>query len=71
MLQQAKEMLKNSEVKYVDLLDSLCDLEREYGHIKNAIILGAREDVESLWRIAQVADKIKLKIAKKLEEKQC
>ena len=63
---QAAHLLADSNASYIDLLESLCDLEREYGHIKNGIILGAREDVESLWRIAEIADKIKLKIQTKL-----
>jgi hypothetical protein len=67
-IEDVQFLLKKRNTSYSDLLDTLLSLEREHAIIKLKIQMGFSEDIRSLWKIAKIADRIKLKIEKKLSE---
>jgi len=67
-IEDVQLLLKNPNTTYPDLLDTLLSLEREHAIIKLKIQMGFSEDIKSLWKIAKIADRIRQKIDKKLNE---
>jgi len=67
-IEDVQSLLKNPDITYSDLLETLLSLEREHAIIKLKIQLGFSEDIKTVWKIAKLADRIKLKIEKKLSE---
>jgi hypothetical protein len=67
-IEDVRSLLENPNTTYPDLLETLLSLEREHAVIKIKIKMGFSEDIKSLWQIAKIADRIKLKLEKKLNE---
>jgi len=67
-IEDVQSLLEKSDVTYSDLLDTLLGLEREHAVIKLKIKMGFSEDIKTLWKIGKIADRIKLKLEKKLNE---
>jgi len=67
-IEDIRSLLKKPNTTYQDLLETLISLEREHAIIKLKIQLGFSEDIRTVWKIAKLADRIKLKIEKKLNE---
>jgi hypothetical protein len=61
-------LVKKSSTTYLDLLEILLGLEREHHELKFKIKMGLSNDIKTLWKIAKLADRIKVKIEKKLNE---
>jgi hypothetical protein len=66
---------KKSNTTYVELLELLISLEREHSARKVKIALGVRSDIEELchdmeivWKIGEIASRVRLTIEKKLNE---
>jgi len=66
---------EQSEVTYLELLDLLINLEREHAGRRVKIKLGVKHDIEELcddmktvWKIGEIAARLRLKIEKKLNE---
>jgi hypothetical protein len=76
--QEVRDLLdkaKSVGVDYVDLLDLLIKLEKQDTRLRTKIQLGVRENMSSLtenmetaWKIAEIASRLRLKIEKKLNE---
>ena len=69
-IEDLKDMLKKEEVSYPDLLDILIKLERVHATTRLKIQMGLAfsPEMEIVWKISEVADRIRLKIEKKLNE---
>jgi len=67
-IEEAKFLLNNPKATYVELLDKLCELERLYGELKKLIKMGFNEDMITLWKIGDVANKIKFKIKYRVKQ---
>lgn len=61
-LEEAKSLLVAENITFSLLLDKLCELKREHGKLKFEIKLGLSEDMQTLWQIFEVEDKLKSKI---------
>ena len=62
------KLLESSEPDYIELLQILCQLEREFGTLETLIKLSKAENIKDLGKIAKVADLINKKLSTKLEE---
>jgi hypothetical protein len=67
-IQEAKDLLKNKKATFVELLEKLCELEREYGELKHQIKVGLSKDGKTLLEIASIANKIRSKIIRRVQE---
>lgn len=65
-LEEAKSLLEAEKITFSLLLDSLCELKREHGNLKTEIKLGLSEDMQTLWQIFEVEDKLKSKIVQSI-----
>lgn len=61
-LEEAKSLLEAEKTTFSLLLDKLCELRREHGNLKAEIKLELSEDMQTLWQIFEVEDKLKSKI---------
>lgn len=61
-LEEAKSLLEAEKTTFSLLLDKLCELRREHGNLKTEIKLELSEDMQTLWQIFEVEDKLKSKI---------
>jgi hypothetical protein len=74
-VQDLLDKAKTGSVNYVDLLDLLLKLEKQHTKLITKIQLGVRENMASLkehmetsWKIAEIANRLRVKIEKKLNE---
>ena len=67
-----RELLKQKEVTYPDLLNILILLEREhatiYLKVQAGIIGEPEKNLRTAWAMARLADRIRIKVEKKLNE---
>lgn len=61
-LEEAKSLLEAEKTTFSLLLDMLCELRREHGNLKTEIKLELSEDMQTLWQIFEVEDKLKSRI---------
>ena len=67
-LVKAIELLESNEPDYVELLQVLCQLEREFGVTETFIKLNHSDNIRNLWKIKKVADSFNKKLSTKLKE---
>lgn len=67
-LVKAIKLLESNEPDYVELLQILCQLEREFGVTETFIKLNHSDNIKNLWKIKKVADSFNKKLSTKLEE---
>lgn len=74
-IEDVRALLKKSDTTYLELLDLLIGLEREHAGRTVKIKLGVRSDIEELsqdmetiWKIGKIANRLRRKIEKKLSE---
>jgi hypothetical protein len=74
-IQDIKSLLEKEEVTYVEFLDELIKLERMHAVMILKIKMGLRNDIkgltaemETIWKIGEIANRIRVKIKKKLNE---
>jgi hypothetical protein len=67
-IEEAKDLLKNKKATFVELLAKLCELEREYGELKHKIKVGLSTDGKTLLETASIANRIRLKITRRVQE---
>ena len=66
-IQEAKDLLKNKKATFVELLEKLCELEREYGELKHKIKVGFSVDGKTLLETASLANEIRSKITRRVQ----
>lgn len=67
-IQEAKDLLKDEKTTFVGLLAKLCELEREYGELKHKIKVGLSTDGKTLLETASLANKIRVRITRRVQE---
>ena len=67
-LEEAKSLLEAKKTTFSLLLDKLCELKREHGTLKAEIKLGLSEDMQTLWQIFEIEDKLKSKIVQSVNK---
>jgi hypothetical protein len=74
-IEDVQTLLDAEEVSYKDFLDTLISLEREHATRIAKIKMGVSYSIEELstdmtvvWKIGELANRLRIKIEKKLEE---
>jgi hypothetical protein len=67
-IQEAKDLLKNKNATFLELLEKLGELEREYGELKHKIKVGLSQDGKTLLETAAITNRIKARITRRVQE---